>query len=243
MLQPKFIDHNPFSVYGYEATNEEPHIFNELLGRERFKRAACIVSGGEVLFSVVLRRSREVVGVDHSYHSLSAAYAKMALLQKLPPKEIISALDKAEYSRLQKLLATDDELPKFGTYDSKTTLNHAWSTVRKHWIEPKFKPIKFTKAVANRLTLVHGDLRDLPGLFGTFDLVYISNAMEHMTRDRNYLQIGEVSNLLHPGGTLLYTCANVPRFSILEGAKFKLDKQLARSNLHNWTYIVAKKVE
>lgn len=207
---PKFLDHHP--TYngngGYTVTNEEPEIFNEILGKIKVNRAACIASGGEILVSVIMPRADEVVAVDHAYTSLFVAYLKTILLQSGRTKEFIRALREEDYDRIaEQFKACAVHLPEAlkKSRGSNTISKYDLTYIRKEWCHPAARITRLPNKRVSNTTFVHGDLRDIPKLFGTFDLFYASNAMEHSGRDHKSPTLSNFAELLNSGGLLLYT--------------------------------------
>ncbi len=199
---PNLVDHHAYNASGYTETNEEPSLFIDMLQKRRFNRAACIASGGEVLLSVILPRAKEVVAIDHSYRSLGASYRKLLLLQKLGGSQTTALLRDEKYDELkQHLVEIVQQLPeKVKALGDISTVMHS---LRREWSFTRM-PARVTPKIAQRVTFVHGDLSDL-GKHGTFDLLYISNAMEHTNRDYKSPTFNTVVPFLNPGGLLLYT--------------------------------------
>lgn len=242
---PKFLEHSDSfdAPLGYVVTNEEPYLFNRILTDTKVQRAACIASSGEVLLSVILHRAQEIVAVDHAYSSLTVAYAKLLLLQRVPIKTIIELLRTENYDALQAhLQAVWDKVPK-GKYKGCLFDNGGWRQIRGTWCAPYFQPPRVTKADVEKVTFVHGDLRDLKANHNTFDMLYASNAMEHIGRNNTCPKLSDLSNLLNPGGLLLFTAtlASHTGADRLKAASLELVEQI-RGYRTQWKHIVARKV-
>lgn len=239
---PKFIDHHPaFTTSGYAVTNEEPEMFNEILGDIKVPRAACIASGGEVLLSVIFRRATKVVAVDHSYKSLAASYTKMVLFQSLAPKEVLELLKKENYDELK---------PYFGearNYIPEAIKNmepygfspYELAQLRREWCGKFVRLPKLSGRSARKVTFVHGDLRDVTKLYGTFDMFYASNTMDHSGRDLKRPTYKDFATLLNPGGLLLYTSQNGGLLPA--NTPFEHIGKLRGIN-SSWHHIVARKI-
>lgn len=241
-LVPKFVDHHPaYTSSGYTVTNEEPHLFNALLGKTKVQRAACIASGGEVLLSVILHRANEIVAVDHSYASLSATYEKILLLRKLPTKTALELLREEKYNDLiQQVQRNSKHLPTFQNYARNPIGVYTWQSVRREWCRGDFRTRSVSKADIEKMTLVHGDLRDLGELYGAFDLLYASNAMEHSGRDHKSPKLADLAKLLNPGGWLLYTKGGKENTAVVSDAGFTDVKQI-KGLTSSWWYVIARK--
>lgn len=246
-MLPKFVDHHPaYNAGGYTVTNEEPEIFNNFLGKDKFQRAACILSGGEVLVSCFLSRAKEIVGIDHSYNAIASCYSKLLLLREIPRKQLQELLDLEEYKELERVLdAKAAQLPKFNhSYQTKLSMlfSYVWNNMRREWCDPNFRANRVTKKRLSEITFVHGDLRDLFGLYGQFDLLYVSNAMEHSGRDRKSPTMADFAKILNPGGVLLYTTMKFPpQEGVLNSHGLDLLKKL-RGYRTSWIHVMARKM-
>lgn len=243
---PKFIDqHSGFDAMtgGYVVTNEEPELFNELLKGVKVNRAATIASGGEVVLSTILLRAREVVAIDHCYQSLIYLCAKLLILQQLPRHKILTIINNHKNDALAALLQESVKhlpeplLSKVLSKKLNFLTQYHLPSLRKEWRYAK--PVNNISKLLDRLTIVHGDLSDLVPNFGTFDLLYVSNAMEHKNRNNKNPLMSEFVDMLNPGGLLLYTMAysNLPP---KVNAPFKpfAASQGFRSQ---WTHIIVQK--
>lgn len=200
----KFIDvHAAFNATGYDATNEEPELFRRLLRGVHPKRVLSIASGGEIPLTVLLPRTREeLIAVDHSYKSVAYTAAKALALEKhgVALKDKMTGPDSATdwWTLLEKL---KPELPEpLGLH-----LHRAYSNdVRREWNMVPRRTLAAAFANLEKLTLLHGDLRDAKDR-GPFDLIYLSNAHEHQSRDKKNLPVDSALEMLKPGGLILVT--------------------------------------
>lgn len=201
------------AVTGYKLTNEEPELFNHMLGRRRFKRAGGIASGGEVLFSVLLPRAEDAVVVDHSVYSLSYCHLKALMLDALGPKGMRDLLLHGTEADVSKVVGqVRDALPKElqkVAYDGYATgkvppmiTGHDHTGLRREWHYMSPKRLAEAHQKLDRALLVHGDLSDIKP-YGPFDLFYISNAMEHTNRERKSPTHQDFNEHVAPGGLLL----------------------------------------
>jgi hypothetical protein len=239
---PKFIDHHPqFSASGYIATNEEPDLFNRILGDLKVKRALSIASGGEVLLSVVLPRAAEIVAIDHSYKSLAACYTKMLLLQRVQPSVLQLLLRDEKYTEFkQHLPDLWEQLPETLRQRARTAFeaDYELTTLRKEWNTGASKLRKLRPTSVRKVTLMHGDIKDVKEPYGTFDLFYASNAIEHTGRNAGRPTYNHFADLLNPGGLLLVTVAHYTRYVTPSG--FELVKVL-RGIYSQWNHAVLRK--
>jgi SAM-dependent methyltransferase len=199
----------------------------EFLQGLRPHRAAGICSGGEVgFFNLLLHAQREVVLVDHSYKSLYFAMVKYLALQKYGPdvyERITKATTEAEFRALAEEF--EDALPPKvrtaflhrGRYDvhgylipsrsPEATGVSAFASRRRDiqdvWSRlPKERVVK-SCARLHKVTFLHGDLTDL-ATKGTFGLLYLSNALEHISgKTRNYPVVQEIEKVVRPGGHVI----------------------------------------
>lgn len=182
---PKFLEKNPYDALpGYTCTNEEPESFFQLLKGREVDRIGGIASGGEVLLACLLLKTKELVAVDHSCRSLCGLWSKILLIDSLGPEEAkkvltgkwdtcIEAIEKIWDRIPQELRLKPTMLPRFAINASD------FIDIAREWM--LVKPI-IVKAIArrlDRLTIIHGDLTDLEG---QFDVLYLSNALEHQDR-------------------------------------------------------------
>jgi hypothetical protein len=238
---PKFVDHHPqFSASGYITTNEEPDLFNKILGDLKVQRALSIASGGEVLLSVVLPRAAEIVAIDHAYKSLAACYTKMLLLQRVRPSILQPLLRDEQYDEFRQHLADLwEQLPETLRAKAKDAFGRDYElqTLRKEWNTGASKLRKLRPTTVRKVTLMHGDIKDVKQLYGTFDLFYASNAIEHTGRSGR-TTYNHFADLLNPGGLLLVTVAHYSPYVTPSG--FELVKVL-RGIYSQWNHAVLRK--
>jgi hypothetical protein len=182
----KFANLHDFDVQTvYHTTNEEPLLHLKLLAtlaQKRFQKAASICSGGEIPFFVLLPRCQEVFAVDHCKAVIALAMSKMLILEKLGPKALHTLLledRRAKYEDL--LLEVKKDLPEALRQCVTSLGTYKWPEVRREW--GLMSPAILSKVLKNkdRITFIHGDVTDL-AQFGPFDIVYLSNALEHSGR-------------------------------------------------------------
>ena len=212
-LRPKFIDaHSQYDAgSGYTSTNEAPESFVALLDKhcpdQMFKRGGGIASGGEITFFVLLPRCEEIVVVDHSYSSLHAFYLKALWLADRGVKGFRQILN-GELDWQQTVDQTMLEVlkvipaPRYpNTYLNQVSTRGPWAT---EWNRVSDETLEVALSRLDKLTLVHGDLTDLPQ-FGKLDLCYVSNAMEHRSRLQRGPRLPDFEPLMVEDGVLLYT--------------------------------------
>jgi len=206
MCLPQFEDRHPSynAPTSYRTTNEEPSIFVKMLGRRCFRRAAGISGGGEIPLFVLLPRCDEVVAIDHSYQSLSSAYMKIILLDILGPAKMREMLIESRYDDL--LSAAKDGHGRLPPELAKQTplSRQDFKETRREWHFFPLRTIERAYARLERLTLVHGDLMDL-SRFGKFDLLYVSNATEHVNRLRRNATLTDFVPIVGKGKLMLST--------------------------------------
>jgi SAM-dependent methyltransferase len=221
---PAFTDAYPnFSAIGHVVTNECLKTHNELLGERTFERIAAICSGGELIFSVFLpRTTQQLIAVDHSYRAIASCYIKALLLDKHGPKETLKImtgshgnfLDHAtkvhellpsEIKERTKLVGENNYIDYDPVFQDKyyaTLDNYEWRNVQREWEKISEETLTKSLATLNKLSFLHGDLADLPG---EFDLIYISNALEHTGRDQKAPLIDTIKSKLTPDGVIVAT--------------------------------------
>jgi hypothetical protein len=242
-----------FDPGGFAVTNEESDIFNMLLGNRKFPRAACIASGGEFLLTVLMRRAESILAVDHSTRSLTVTYAKLLMLQRVAPTQIIKALWKGDYELVKQQLEVIKELlPKemqdrlqvsdYTTKQKAVIQDYDLKELRKVWCRTNGLRRLQPKDV-KKVTLFQGDLRDVKEKYGTFDLFYASNATEHSGRGvlgkPTYANFAE---LLNPGGILLFTRSVSSQSVALPKTLHMLDKYQGTATNYMWEYYMAEKL-
>lgn len=211
---PRFEDVHPDWNAGtsYPVTNEEPEVFNQdILGKRTFKKAGGICSGGEIAFFTMLPRSEEVIVIDHSYTSLTAAFLKAVLLGQLGARELkrmcinvtwdeVNVKKEFDVAYAEALKTLPPPLVKYGP---DRISSHDMREMRKVFRHVSLSVMRKAEQSLDRLTILHGDLLlDLPK-FGPFDLFYMSNAQEHKGRSLKAFNLKDFSSAVNPGGLLL----------------------------------------
>lgn len=212
MLPVTFKDLNTYNAAysGYQMTNEEPELISKLLKGQKFEKGGGICGGGDLLLQVFLPRCKEMVVVDHSYNSLSATWIKMLLLSTLGPRGFLDLIAQNNYTagqaaidKLLKDLSTSVAIPNM----LPQVLEYYywnWNEVemKREWKHATEASLTKSLKRLNKLTIIHGDLSDLPK--GELDFIYLSNAFEHINRD-GIKPTDAVLDALKPGGTILNT--------------------------------------
>lgn len=207
-VQVPFTEQHDYNWYsGYDVTNEEPELYNAMLGARKFNSIGAICSAGEVLFFVLLHRVVEsLVAVDHAYKSLAVTYIKLTLLQELGPAGLRDLFVNGSWPKFYETVNNvAKQLPKplqtlpistyFNEYNFKTMY-------RREWHFGSMPRLQKGQRNLNKLALMHGDLSDLSAR-GPFDLLYTSNIHEHKNRDGNTPTVQKQAELLREGGLLI----------------------------------------
>lgn len=249
---PKFEDIHPaYSAQGFLVTNEEHDLFKRFVGDLTFDNIASICSGGEMpMFLLLPRTNTQLIAVDHSYRALAATIIKLNLLVELGPEECRDlfvppgqnssynnsvAINKAAKPFVEKLpqvlqkeLAGADA-NGWRLFDSSNCI-----ALRKEWFYADLKDLELTLKNLSKLRLVHGDFRDISSK-GPFDLVYLSNAFEHQTRENKLLATfkDEIYDMVKPGGYILAAVGGVPG---IPGFKLVKSAYGARSTWNHFFY-------
>lgn len=208
----------------YAVTNEEPEVINMLLGNKRYNKIGSIASSGEILLLCLLQRAVEsIVAVDHSYQSLHTAYLKALLLKKHGADVIRDAVLNKPWDNWQKLLAgAKKELPTaIVTTPRYSAGSYDLPNIRREWYYTPKAALKRGVRNLGKLSFVHGDVVDLAE-YGPFDLLYTSNAHEHVSRETRKRTVDEFVSLLSVGGILLIA-SNSPHV-VLKGSPFQVIK-------------------
>lgn len=208
----------------YAVPNENLMGWRELLRGLPIYKAAAICSSGEVgLLSILPFVRRELVLIDHSRRSLHVAAIKHLLLQRYGWQEVRDAFVRMDTHRIQAMVKetkpllpeslrdvhgdTDPDVPPVKTVDRygypiytravqhplvahAKSLSFEWSNLDGDVIERSCSKLAKVK-------YVHGDLTDLAGR-GMFNLLYLSNALEHTNRNRDPRSGSVASSGGHP---------------------------------------------
>lgn len=207
-MPPKFEEHcNTFNcLTGYQATNEEPILHKMLLHGRRFQRTGGIAGGGEIPIFVLLPVSDQVVVVDHSYASLAITWMKTLLLAKLGARATKALMIEQPYEKFA-VVANElkAELPEAMRAHMKLN-SYSYKEITREWTLISTALMEKCRGLLDNLTLLHGDLKDLKA-HGPYDLVYLSNALEHTTNRENKAPTvaSAVDPLVKPNGLLLQT--------------------------------------
>jgi len=209
MNLPKFEDVHPgHNAGGYTSTNEEPRIHTALIEAhhpEGFQRAAAISSGGEIPILVLLTRAEEVVAIDHSYMALAYAYLKVALLSHMGAVEFHKQMLKKDEPTMLRVQAEAKSLMPLVLRD-KVYSHPSILYGSEFWAVP-IETLELILSRLDKLTFVHGDLTDLTR-YGVFDVLYISNALEHTGRSGKSPKMEDFRTIVkEDGGLVLLTSA------------------------------------
>lgn len=106
-----------------------------------------------------------------------------------------------------------------------------------YWNKITDEMVSVVRERIDNLTLVHGDLRDLAS-YGTFDAVYISNAMEHAAHNGQNPRLGEIMPFVAPQGIVLFTGS---AYIVPDGATIEAHAKDGQDHMTGgWTYYTAK---
>lgn len=209
MALPVFKDIHPaHDGGGYSCTNEEPHIHTALIDRyhpkgKTFQRAAAISSGGEIPILVLLSRAEEVIAIDHSYMALGHAYLKCIMLDLFGPKAFLDMITTGDHATATKMFT--EAKPLVPTCMHPRLYSFDVSSNKKFW-NISLETLTLIHSRLDKLTFVHGDLTDLSH-FGVFDVLYISNALEHQGRSRKGPKMDDFRTFVKDDGLVLMTTA------------------------------------
>lgn len=204
----KFVQKAPLpsvaSLYhdGYVFPNESMLALKQHVAGRKLRKAGGICSGGEVPLTVLLPNyTGPVVAVDHSLHSLYAAMTKALMLEKLTTQELHKLLGlnqdqelEAAWKQFQNDLLA--ELPKALRPAFQKVANPyvSLNSFQRYWMPPNLsvEELNTARERLENLTFVYGDLTALTK-FGKFQVVYLSNAMEHTPKfDKGSLTLDKV---------------------------------------------------
>ena len=202
---PEFDTKSPYLI-----TNEEPDLFNQMLPTPAMQ-AASISSGGEVLLMTVLTHTiGRVYAVDHCCESLASAIGKCLVIQQLGPEAA-----KAMFSTNKANQALESIRPLLP--GPLRDIAH-WpddNAMAREWRYATEQQMAIIAGGLNRLTFIHGDFTDL-SQDGFFDLLYLSNMLEHGSRSGITDRARLTSNMVGLGGIAL-TTGNAPLPQMVKG--------------------------
>lgn len=217
-----FVDVHEYDAHTwYVVPNEHLGMWTSLVEDLHLERAAGICSSGEVgFFSMLPRVKKELVLVDHSYRSLAIAMMKYLVMRERGVNKAYDLFTCEDYERIKTELASFvDALPsrvaqgfqqlidKPGGGDMSSTCFKEVKPLAHEWRALPPEKARSARRRLDRVTFLHGDLTDLAKQ-GPFDLVYLSNALEHSNRRKGYIrtQATEMEAAVKPGGYVLTTC-------------------------------------
>jgi len=238
-----FQDEYPqFDGAGHVVTNEEPELWRSLLKGKKPKKVGSIASGGEIPLLCFLPKGSEVVAIDHAYRPILACYIKALMLQKLGADKTKALLEDGDRKAMTELVQDlAKELPdsltsiykkvstSYGYSSASAAIGTDLTSYRSTWHYATRNTLNAALRNLDKLTLVHGDLRDL-AKYGPFDVVYISNAYEHTNRDRQRPSSAVFPDLVKPGGWILasrYSYNQNMLSAALPPSHWKLVKEIA----------------
>lgn len=253
--KPTFIDANEKYAPSthFDVINEEPEVWNSLLGRQRFGKIATIASAGEILLFVLAHRAtEEIIAVDHSYSSMRVCYAKALFVQKhgarLAHKLITQDGWKGYKDSLAQIvseLPTVLQNPKRPTWDAPRTPEFVLNDFndqkyRAEWHYGGVTNLERGARMLQKTTFIHGDFSDT-AQYGPFDLLYVSNAQEHTNKNNvrpsvanDFIPLVRVGGLVLICATSYYPAPNDPTYRIVQTVK-------GFRNVHNWTYYILER--
>lgn len=218
----------------YAAPNEDTSVWRDFVKNLHIQRAAGICSSGEVgLFAMLPTTRKELVLIDHSKRSLSIAMLKYLLIQKQGASEARKLLTCGDAAKVKSTMnEIKADLPKDvqdafnallrrndGYYGSPTRhpfterkyanvsprklVDQPNSAIKQYWEATPIRLIRRCQAKLDRVKFVHGDLSSLEQ-HGPFDLLYLSNALEHIgVRSAAHEKFVAIDRALKPGGHVL----------------------------------------
>lgn len=200
----------------YVVPNEHLGIWTDLVAQVKVERAAGICSSGEVgFFSMLPQVREELVLVDHSYRSLCIAMCKYMVMNELgvtkavelfasgDGEQIKAQLDKVVHKLPPKIVEAYNKL--YARQGGGQMASHSFQEANLLAMEYKALPVPLArkaKARFDKVTFLHGDLTDLKDR-GPFDLLYLSNALEHTSRTGNPPLVDQVFTAVKPGGHVI----------------------------------------
>ncbi len=217
MILPAFEErYESHSPAGYPVTNEEPETIRRMLKGKRFARAGAIGGGGEVSVFTLLPLCSELYCIDHSHRAIVALYTKLIMLQKLGISKMRKLLsNQYENKFIAAAAELVEDLPeplrkkaywnyKSNDYSRVYTIGaNDYSSMRREWNLFTDAMLKRALKKLDRVRIVHGDLKQDLGAYGKFDLLYTSNAHEHVDRNSKSIKLADLVELLNENGLLL----------------------------------------
>ena len=214
---------------GYMFTNESVELSAKLARDAGAKSYAGICSGGDLLFGAFAPNADKCVMIDHSLSSLKHAMTKAILIENMTGTELKRLLEDARgcYGRTwaskhygyhdpcplqdavnEALKDLPEQLARQGSYHGEPNVLYAakWGDV---WRTVTGSMIDAVKERLDTIKLIHGDLRDLEG---EFDLLYLSNALEHTGFDGKAPDLMDIMGRCIPKHVLYTGGANSRNF-------------------------------
>lgn len=189
----------------FSVTNEGLEEWKNLLKGISVSRAAGICSGGEIgLITLLPCVKDELVLIDHSYRSMLFAMVKYVLIKEKGPKKTKAILSdrklfQEEYSRIIQDLPIKT---KTNHYDAAYTSHYKIQDIETFWKNKPNTLLWRVRPKLDRVRFIHGDLTDLIKE-GPFDLLYLSNALQHMSRERKHPPMEKIKELVKPGSYVM----------------------------------------
>jgi hypothetical protein len=202
---------------GYHCPNEAIKVFMRFLARGKYRprKVLSICSGGEVPLLCFLPIAVEVIAIDHSKRSLETAYAKIHLISQLGVEGWYDLLKKPWNKVEETWRGAVNEVPasmraKYHGSQWSLLSSYTWSELQRFWAKMPRGYLRVALKRLDRITFIHGDLRDAAPR-GPFDMIYLSNALEHSPRDKTNTVYtlshftSQIEPLLAEGGRILLT--------------------------------------
>lgn len=256
MVLPAFEEkHEAYTVAGYPVTNEEPETIRRMLRGKKFAKAGAIAGGGEISVFTLLPFCEELYCVDHSHRALVALYTKLALLQKLGITKMRRLLDDAkETTFYTEALKVVEDLPeglrakakwptdikKYDYYTAWTIGSTDYGSMRREWGIISDATFRRALSKLDRVKILHGDLvKDLRP-YGKFDLLYISNAHEHINRDSSTPRLSAIGELVADKGFILASGSMYK--DTIKDANFKVVSKI-KGPRSSWYFHLLQKIK
>lgn len=245
---------------GYVVPNEDIGIWRKLTSGLRLNRAGGICSGGEVgFFSLLPSVRKELILVDHNYHSLRYAMIKYLLLKKHGFEGCLALFN--DHERLkEEVKACKDVCPKAirtagrGTEDYHTDPEDGYGGANSFfgarilkachtgdgWTKgtqmcdswARLSPYVRRQAVRklDKVKFIHGDFVALKD-HGPFDLFYVSNASEGGNGNLNHKNRDDIAALVKDGGYVLSSTEQRPARAMRD-----YSKPITKRDSYGYTY-------
>lgn len=191
----------------YQSSNEHLPTLRGLAEKHGpYRTTGGICSSGDVFLTSILPFAKRYVAVDHNYGSLAIAMLKVLLLSHHSITAVMKLLQPHTYDLAPIMTELQKELPDCPALKGFTCSSH-WCN---DWLMAGEANLAKAKERLNEITFIHGDLRDLKQAEPHYDLIYLSNALEHCSFSGHFSSDAiELDGIFDKGSLALFTVNTV----------------------------------